>query len=291
MSGLNFYLRRFKTDLRKLMMERNLERRKSHRIHSDALEDLERIFRATQYPTNEQLTELAEKHLLNVEKIRNWFNNRKAKEKRLHDQEFAEKIRSMPIRRDVFEISLDLQSGTKFNLLSPGKIDWEVYVAMKERILELQNLLADATQNQHLILDQQSHLQNSLLKYIHNGLVNSLSNITDYQMNRTINISRDTSFINVYQLFFDVDQVKELENKSQNIEFSLEKTNLKSKYFIKKLNELGRITANVRLDSLGLSKQLEQTRMDVDLDSIKLNYDNTEKVAYLHIQVGLKPYI
>eukprot|EP00835_Amoeboradix_gromovi_P003590 NODE_244_length_13037_cov_0.560442.p5 type:complete len:270 gc:universal NODE_244_length_13037_cov_0.560442:733-1542(+) len=268
-----------------------MERRKSHRIHADALDDLERIFRATQYPTNEQLTELADRHLLNIEKIRNWFNNRKAKEKRIHDQEFAEKIRSMPISKDVFDLNLDLQSGDSFNLLSPSKLDWEVYVAMKERILQLQKLLADATQNQHLIVDQQSYLQNSLIKYIHNGLINSMSNITDYRMERTINLSRDTSFVNVFQIFFDVYNVGQLDNHSQDIEFQLEKNILKVSYFYKKLNELGRITANVKLDSLGFSKSLEQTRMDVDLESIKLKYDNKEKIVYLHIQVGLKPYV
>ena len=269
------------------MME---HRRKSHRIHSDALEDLERIFRSTQYPTNDQLCELAERHLLNIEKIRNWFNNRKAKEKRLHDQEFAEKIRSMPISKEVFGVHLDLQSGEKFNLLNPSKIDWEVYVAMKERILELQKLLADATQNQHLIVDQQAYMQSSLIKYIHNNLLNSLSNITDYQMNRTINISRDTTFVNLYQIFFDVYDISKMTHQSQDIELNLEKNALQMSYFTKKLKELGRITATVKLD-LGFSKQLQQTRMDVDLESVKLKYDNKEKVAYLHIQVGLKPYL
>eukprot|EP00834_Sanchytrium_tribonematis_P003105 NODE_111_length_18624_cov_1.285020.p6 type:complete len:269 gc:universal NODE_111_length_18624_cov_1.285020:10337-11143(+) len=267
-----------------------MERRKSHRIHADALNDLESVFRITQYPSNEQLLELADRHQLHVEKIRNWFNNRKAKEKRINDQEFAEKIRRMPIQKEMFETSLKLQGGGKVNLLAPEKMDWEVFMAMRNRIFELQKLLADATQNQQF-LEVRNGIPKSIARSIHEELCRSVSNITDYQMNRSVNISLNADFIGLIQLFYDIEEVRTLNDATQDIHFVLEKERLEESNVFKTLKGIGRVVAYIKLESLGFGKQIDETRMDAEMDSIKMSYDNNMKVAYLHIQLSLKPLV
>ena len=173
-----------------------MDRRKSHRIHADALIELESIFKVNQYPTVDSLQDLADRHCLNLDKIKNWFNNRKAKEKRLHDQEFAEKIRRLKLNDDLFQSVIPTQDGF-LDINNPTDLTWKSYIAMRDRILDLQHILG-------FISDHPTPNECPLLvRDIHAQLVSGLNNISDYNMDRSVSVRVQGTPIEVYAVFVD----------------------------------------------------------------------------------------
>lgn len=67
-------------------MFENMESHRKHSFKSDRLTILEQIYLENPKPTSEEKTEIAQSLGLDVAKVKNWFQNRRAKERKIKER-------------------------------------------------------------------------------------------------------------------------------------------------------------------------------------------------------------
>ena len=266
-----------------------MERKKSHRLPNNALKDLEESFKENPYPSNEKLIYLAERHHLGIDKVKNWFNNRKSKEKRLQDQYYADQLRQVQVAAELFSPMITFRN-EEFNLMTCDEINWKVFLGMRSRIFQLQTVLARVTINEDLVEEQDNFAQNRAIKAVYSELSKDLHMISDYNLSKEINIQVDCNFTEVYSMFSDLTEVGSVKYIAKTVDFSLEGKALDESYFISKLNDIGRLQATVKLDSLSFNQQVETTKMAAQIQRVRAHYINDLKTLELAIQVNLRPH-
>ena len=265
-----------------------MERKKSHRLPNNALKELEDCFKDNPYPSNDKLVYLADKHHLALDKVKNWFNNRKSKEKRMQDQFYADQLRQVQVSSELFSVDIAFRD-EKINLLECDDLNWKVFLAMRSRIFQLQTILARVTVNEELIEAQDTFAQNRTIREIFSLISQDLHMISDFNLERQINIQVDCNFAEVFSMFADVPEVGIVLHQAKNIDFTLQGAELEQSYFSRKTNDIGKLFATVKLDSLSLIQQIESTKMGVQLRKVRAHYFNDLKTLELSVDVILRP--
>ena len=265
-----------------------MERKKSHRLPNNALKDLEESFKENPYPANETLIHLADKHNLGIDKVKNWFNNRKSKEKRMQDQLYADQLRQVQVPPELFSVHIGFRDD-HINLLECDDLNWKVFLGMRSRIFQLQTVLAKVTVNEELVEEQDHFANTRAVKSIFSEISNELHMVSDYSLDRQINIQVDCNFAEVFSMFSDVHEVGSVLHTAKNIDFTLEGEHLESSYFTKKMSDIGRLFATVKLDSLSFNNQLETTKMVVQLRKLRVHFFNDLRTLELSVDVILRP--
>lgn len=108
------------------------------RLPPETVRALESVFQMNAAPSASVIQELSAAHKLDVNKVKIWFNNRKAKEKRLNATE-----KRMP----QYPSHVLTTTGGQFSIdETPMTFTYEMFVAMRERIMQLEHHIAMLTQ-------------------------------------------------------------------------------------------------------------------------------------------------
>ena len=118
-------------------------RRKRNKLPDDVIKQLEKVFRQQNgAPDSDLISELSEKHDVHRDKIRIWFNNRRAKLRRLALEKELVKVKDTSIPDHLLLTTIYTNSGGSFTLSDPPLEPTEDEMqAVKTRISELQEFV------------------------------------------------------------------------------------------------------------------------------------------------------
>ena len=118
-------------------------RKKRNKLPDEVIRQLERVFQSTNgTPDSELISQLSEKHDVHRDKIRIWFNNRRAKYRRLALEKELSKVKCVEIPDHILQPIIQLNNGETFNIHNPPNDPTvEMLEAIRLRILELQEFI------------------------------------------------------------------------------------------------------------------------------------------------------
>ena len=118
-------------------------RKKRNKLPDEVIRQLERVFQSTDgTPDTELISQLSEKYDVHRDKIRIWFNNRRAKYRRLALEKELSKVKCVEIPDHILQPTIHLESGDMINIHNPPQEPTvEMLEAIRMRILELQEFI------------------------------------------------------------------------------------------------------------------------------------------------------
>lgn len=117
------------------------------RLPPETVKAFERVFQKTKHPTAPVIQQLATQYSVDPVKVKTWFNNRKAKEKRLQ-LEAAVPPAAKSVSPALLDHTLTTSGGVEFNIDEPPvEFTYEMFAAMRDRILLLESQVTSAQQN------------------------------------------------------------------------------------------------------------------------------------------------
>eukprot|EP00835_Amoeboradix_gromovi_P000364 NODE_12_length_45166_cov_0.552511.p19 type:complete len:137 gc:universal NODE_12_length_45166_cov_0.552511:38446-38036(-) len=118
-------------------------RKKRNKLPDEVIRQLERVFQSTNgTPDTELISQLSEKYDVHRDKIRIWFNNRRAKYRRLALEKELSKVKCVEIPDHILQPTIILDNGDMINIHNPPSDPTvEMLEAIRMRILELQEFI------------------------------------------------------------------------------------------------------------------------------------------------------
>ena len=118
-------------------------RKKRNKLPDEVIRQLERVFQTTNgTPDSELISQLSDKYDVHRDKIRIWFNNRRAKYRRLALEKELSKVKCIDIPEHILQPTLKLEDGNSINIhYPPTEPTLEMLEAVRMRILELQEFI------------------------------------------------------------------------------------------------------------------------------------------------------
>eukprot|EP00834_Sanchytrium_tribonematis_P000875 NODE_17_length_48642_cov_1.199349.p39 type:complete len:137 gc:universal NODE_17_length_48642_cov_1.199349:18111-17701(-) len=118
-------------------------RKKRNKLPDEVIRQLEKVFQSTNgTPESDLISQLSEKYDVHRDKIRIWFNNRRAKYRRLALEKELSKVKCVDIPDHILQPTIQLENGEIINIHSPpSEPSVEMLEAVRHRILELQEFI------------------------------------------------------------------------------------------------------------------------------------------------------
>eukprot|EP00834_Sanchytrium_tribonematis_P007836 NODE_781_length_3919_cov_1.323037.p2 type:complete len:286 gc:universal NODE_781_length_3919_cov_1.323037:1660-803(-) len=260
------------------------ESKSSHRLPQVALKELESLFQQTHYPTHEEMEHIGSKYDIKAAKIKNWFNNRKSKEKRLQNKEEARKVRELDISKMLFSTKMTFNK-QQYDLSDCYQLDWGMFIAMRNRLFELQTNLAKLTGNETLISDQIHYSQNKLILQIYQSLSDALQESSEILL-REFHLQLNSPFSEVFAIFPDIKEMQLNPPISKSVDFKMHGNHIYQSYFGKKFKEIGTLKGKVKM---AIQNQLKNVLMGAKMMELTAHYYKDLKTLELCIKVQLFP--